>query len=156
MLAGREPVIHGFHSLWVERAGVLDLLLTDLAPSRILGGIVLVGGPAMHHVARAHRTQQILWIVGMRWVFHRIEVIEVTEELVEAVNARQVLVPVPEMILAKLAGGVAHRLQDRGRGHRFGGKPDLGAGLADGGQAGTNRQLSSETVGLACLKIASA
>ena len=44
----------------------------------------------------------------MRGVFHRVEVIEVAEELVEAVDGGQELVPVAEVVLAELAGGVAH------------------------------------------------
>ena len=40
----------------------------------------------MHHVARADLVQQILRIVRMRGVFHRIEVIQVAEEFIEAVN----------------------------------------------------------------------
>jgi hypothetical protein len=38
-------------------------------------------------------------------------VIEVAEELVEAVVGRKILVPIAEMVLAELAGGVAERLQ---------------------------------------------
>ena len=53
---------------------------------------------------------KLLRIVGMRRVFHRVEVIEVAEEFVEAVHGRQELVLVAEMVLAELAGGVAHRL----------------------------------------------
>ena len=33
-----DLVVHGFHPLGIERAGVLDLLLADLAPARHLGG----------------------------------------------------------------------------------------------------------------------
>ena len=41
-------------------------------------------------------------------VFHRVEVVEVAEELVEAVHGRQELVAVAQVVLAELAGGVAH------------------------------------------------
>ena len=44
----------------------------------------------------------------MRRVLHRVEVVEVAEELVEAVHGRQELVEVAEVVLAELAGGVAH------------------------------------------------
>src|SRR5262249_49620506 len=46
-------VVYRLHALRIERAGVLDSLLTDLAPARHLRGIILVGSPAMNHVARA-------------------------------------------------------------------------------------------------------
>ena len=120
-------VVHGLHALGIERAGVLDLLLADLAPARLLGRIVDVGRPAVDHVARADDVQQVLRIVGMRRVFHRVEVVKVAEEFVEAVHRRQELVLVAEMVLAELAGGVAHGLQHGGDGHRFGGQADLGA-----------------------------
>ena len=93
----------------VERAGVLDLLLADLAPARMLGRVVLVGRPAVEHVARADLVLQLLRVVRMRRVLHRVEVVEVAEELVEAVHRGQVLVAVAEVVLAELAGGVAHR-----------------------------------------------
>ena len=44
-----------------------------------------------------------------------IEVVEVAEELVEAVDGRQELVAVAEMVLAELAGDVAQRLEQTRR-----------------------------------------
>ena len=49
-------------------------------------------------------------------VGHGVEVIQIAEELVEAVHAGKIFVQVAEMILAKLAGGVAHRLERRSDG----------------------------------------
>ena len=135
-------VVHRFHALGIERAGVLDPLLADLAPARHLRRIVFVGGPAMNHVARADDIQQVLRIVGMRRVFHRIEVIQIAEEFVEAMDGRQELVLVAKMVLAELAGGVAHRFQHRRNGHRLGRQADRRAGLADRGHAGADRQLA--------------
>ena len=63
---------------------------------------------------------KFLRIVGMRRVFHRVEVIQVAEELVEAVDGRQELVAIAEMVLAELAGGVALRLERGGNGHSLG------------------------------------
>ena len=48
-----------------------------------------------------------------------VEVVEVAEELVEAVDRRQVLVPVAQVVLAELAGGVAERLEQLGDGRVF-------------------------------------
>ena len=73
----------------------------------------------MDHVARADLVQQFLRIVGVGRVLHRVEVIEVAEELVEAVHRRQELVQVAEVVLAELAGGVAHALERGGDGHGF-------------------------------------
>ena len=59
----------------------------------------------------------------MARVLHRVEVVEVAEELVEAVDRRQELVQVAQVVLAELAGGVAHRLQRRRDGRRLAGMP---------------------------------
>ena len=144
-----DLVVHGLHALRAQLARVLDLLLADLAPARIHGGVVDVGRPRVEHVARADLRPQILRIVRMAGVFHRVEVIEVAEELVEAVHRRQELVAVAQVVLAELAGGVAHRLERGGDGHRLRRQADGGAGLADGGHAGADRQLAGDEVGAA-------
>ena len=50
----------------------------------------------------------------MRRVFHCIEVIEVAEEFVEAVNGGQELIEIAEVIFAELAGLVALRFKRGG------------------------------------------
>jgi hypothetical protein len=98
-----DLVVDGLHALGVERAGVLDLSACRPCPSAADGRVVRVGRPAMDHVARADLYLERLRVVGMGRVFHRVEVIEVAEELVEAVNGRQELVEVAEVVLAELA-----------------------------------------------------
>ena len=115
-----DLVIHCLHPLRIKRAGIFDLLFADLAPARHVSRIVCSCGPAMNHVARADLIQQILRIVRMRRVFHRIEVIEVAEELVEAVDGGQEFIPVAEMVLAELAGGIALRFKRGGNGASLG------------------------------------
>ena len=44
----------------------------------------------------------------MERIFHRVEVIEVAEEFIEPVDGGQELILVAQVILAELAGGVAH------------------------------------------------
>ena len=141
-----DLVIHGFHALGIERAGILDLLLADLAPARHVRRVILVGRPAMNHVARTDDIQQVLRIVGMGRVFHRVEVIQIAEEFIEAVDGGQKLILVAQMVLAELAGCVAHRLQYRRDGHRFGGQADRRAGLTDRGHAGADRQFAGDEV----------
>ena len=53
-------------------------------------------------------------VVHLR-LFLGVEVIEVAEELVEAVIGRQHVVEIAEVVLAELAGGVALVLQQRRR-----------------------------------------
>ena len=120
-----------------QRAVVLDLLLADLAPARHLGRVVLVRRPGVQHVARAvlRAEGRVLRIREPVRVRQGVEVVQVAVELVEAVQRRQVLVQVAEVVLAELPGGVALRLE--GGGDRAGlvRHADVGAGLADGRQA---------------------
>ena len=69
----------------------------------------------------------------------RVQVVEVAEELVEAVVRRQHLVAVAEVVLAELAGHVALRLEQAGDRRIFllhalgrARQPDLGEAGADG------------------------
>ena len=104
----------------VSGPGVLDLLLADAAPARLLGRIVLVGRPEWM-TPRGPKclpeTREVLLrriVVHLR-LFFGVEVIEIAEELVEAVHGRQELVQVAEMVLAELAGGVALVLEQSRR-----------------------------------------
>ena len=76
---------------------------------------------AVEHAARAELLleRRILGIVGQLRLFLGVQVIEVAEELVEAVHGRQVFVPIAEVVLAELAGGVAERLEQLGDGRIF-------------------------------------
>jgi hypothetical protein len=100
----------------------------------------------MDHVARTDLVQQILRIGGMRRVFHRVKVIEVAEELVEAVHRRQEFVQIAKMVLAELTGGVAYSLQRLGDRDCLRRQADGRAGLADRGHAGADRQLAGDEV----------
>ena len=80
----------------------------------------------------------ILWVVDIFRLVLGVEVVQVAEELVEAVVGGQVLVPVAEVVLAELAGHVAMVLQQPGDGrvfllHAQGGarEPDLGQTRAE-------------------------
>ena len=88
-------------------------------------------------------------IVGVLRLLLGVEVVEVAEELLEAVVGRQHLVAVAEMVLAELAGGVAERAQQPGDGrvldlHALG-----RAGQADLGQPGADRRLAGDEGGAA-------
>ena len=97
------------HALLGQGTGVLDRL-PALSVSH-----------AVEHAARPELLLEfrILGIVGQLGLFLGVQVIEVAEELVEAVHARQIFVPIAEMVLAELAGRVAERLQQLGDGRIF-------------------------------------
>src|SRR5262245_14522163 len=75
------------------------------------------------------------------------QVVEVAEELVEAVRRGQVLVEVSQVVLAELAGGVPKRLQQLGNGRIFGLQTDRGRRDADLGKAGAEHALPGDERG---------
>ncbi|MNR03955.1 hypothetical protein D3C85_1198780 [compost metagenome] len=70
--------------------------------------------------------------------------VEVAEELVEAVHRRQVGVVVAQVVLAELAGAVAGLPEHLGQARRGGLQAELVARLADRGHARTNRILAGD------------
>ena len=114
----RRLVVDRLHPLLGQRAGVLDGLLADPAPARLLGRVVLVRRLAPQHAARAEHLPELAGPAGssLLRLLLGVEVVEVAEELVEPVDRRQVLVQVAEVVLAELAGGVAVVLEQLGDG----------------------------------------
>ena len=139
-------LVHRLHALGVERAGIFDHLLADAPVGRIDGRIVGIAGLAFENAARSELGPElrVLGVVRILRLFLGVEMVEIAEELVEAMHGRQILVAVAEMVLAELPGGVAERLQGFRDTHVFGVKPDVRAGQADLGQAGPDRRLSGD------------
>ena len=98
----------------------------------------LIRGPAVEHVPRADLVLEFGGIVRMGGILHRVQVVQVAEELIEAVDRRQELVQVAQMILAELSGGVAHASQRRGDRRRLRRHAERGTGLSDRGQPGAD------------------
>src|SRR5262245_60668288 len=82
---GDKLFVACFHSLAVERAGVFDLLLPNASPARLVGRVVLGGGIAVQDAARAEFVSEplFLWIIAVLGIFFGVQVIQVSEELVE-------------------------------------------------------------------------
>ena len=91
----------------------------------------------------------ILGIIGQLRLFLGVEVIEVAEELIEAVHRGQIFVAIAQVVLAELAGGVAERLEQLGDGGVFLLQADGGARHADLGEAGADRVLAGDETGAA-------
>ena len=89
----------------------------------------------MDHVARPDLVFQRVRIVAVAGVLHRVEVVQIAEELIEAVHRGQELVEVAQMVLAELAGGIPHDFEHRGDGRSLGWHADRRTGLSDGGQS---------------------
>src|SRR5206468_4735725 len=139
-----DLVIYGFHPFWIKRAGVLDLLFAYLAPARHHCGVIRSGRPGMDHVAGADFIQQLLRVVGMRRVFHRVQVIEVAEEFVEAVDGRQEFIQIAEMVLAELSSLIALGFEGGSDRAGFSRYADLGPRLADRRHASANGQFTHD------------
>jgi hypothetical protein len=71
-------------------------------------------------------------------------VVEVAEELVEAVHGRQELVEVAQVVLAELAGRVAQGLQQLRDGRVLGAQPDIGPRHAHLAQPGAKAALTGD------------
>ena len=97
----------------------------------------------MQHAARTELCAEVREVLRRRVVAQfrlllGIEVIEIAEELIEAVHRRQVLVPVAQMVFPELGGGIPERFQHLGDGgilglHSRGGarQPDLAQASAE-------------------------
>ena len=110
---GGDFLVHRLHALVGQRAGVLALLLADLAEARVDGRIVLVRRKAVQHAARAELRLEgrVLRVVHVLRFLLGVEVVEVAEPLIEPVDRGQHVVAVAEVVLAELAGRVAERLE---------------------------------------------
>src|SRR6266568_7511276 len=82
----------------------------------------------------------------MRRVFHGVQVIEVAEELVEAVDGGQKLIEITEVVLAELASGVALRFERSSNRASLSWQPGFSARLPDRGHAGATGQFAGNEV----------
>jgi len=92
--AGLDFVVNGLHPFLRQRPGVFDFAVgsgVDHAPGTVF--LLELG---------------VLGIIRLLRFFFSVEVIEVAVELVKAMVGWQVLVPVSQMVLAKLARGITH------------------------------------------------
>ena len=94
--SAEEFLVRRLHALFRQGAGVLAFLLAPRPKARIVAGSLGVGRDAFHHAARAEARLEfrVLRIVRVLRLFLGVEVIEVAEELVEAVHGRQEFVAV--------------------------------------------------------------
>src|SRR5262249_40354274 len=125
----QELLVDRLHALLGERAGIDASLLAPGAEARVVAWRVGLRRHAFQHAARAELGGEagILGIVRMLRLVLGIEVVEIAEELVEAMHRRQELVAVAEMVLAELPGGIALRLEQLRDGRVLVGEPFLRA-----------------------------
>ncbi len=148
---GRDLLVDGFHALLGQRSGVRDLLSAHAPPARLVGRVVFVGRDAVEHTAWSELLLEfrILGIVGQFRFFLGVQVIEIAEELVEAMHRRQVFIPIAKMVLPELTRGVPERLQQLSDRGVFLLQSDGGAGHADLRQPRADRVLAADEAGAA-------
>ena len=108
--------IHGFHPLSRQRTGVDNPLLAYHSESGIDGLIHRIGGPGVQHTPGTMtflelRVGRVVFV--LRFLFG-VQVVQIAVELIESVERWQMFVPVTQVVLAELAGGIALRLQHFG------------------------------------------
>ena len=109
----------------------------------------------MQHAPRAEVLLEIRKVFFRRIVAQLrfllgIQVVEVAEELVEAVHRRQVLVLVAEVVFAELASGITERLKKIGDAGIFGPHAQRGTRDPDLAQAGAKYALPRDECRSAC------
>src|SRR5262245_31276840 len=82
----------------------------------------------------------------MAGVLHRVEVIQVPEELVETMYRGKELVPVTKVVFPKLASGITHRLEYRCNRGGLIGHSEWRTRLTHRCQAGANREFASDEI----------
>jgi hypothetical protein len=139
----RGLIVDGFHALTGQRAGILDVLRDAFRSVRGLGSD---HAPRPEFLAEGLATGKlhVAGIVLVLGLFLRVEVVKVAEEDVEAVISWQMLVAVTEVVLTKLAGGVALGLEHPGDGRVLLPHAELGARQANLGESGAEYRLTGD------------
>ena len=120
-------VVSGFHALFRHGTGVLDLLAAFAV------------SPGVEHAPGAALFTElfILRIVIAFRLFLCVEMVEVAEDPIQAMDCRQMFVLVAQMVLAELPTRVAVWLEKRCKSDHPVGYPLVRAGHANGEQTGT-------------------
>ena len=166
MTCGRDLLVHGLRSLERQR----PLVGAGLVRQRSVGGGAVEHRPRRRQAGRGQRIdrpgdlrqagdRRVLagrrdGLLGRRLVdvgeahpLHRVEVIEVAPELLEAVRGRQRLGVVAEVVLAELAGVVAEIVQELGERRRAGPQVGRASGNFRQGHADAQRIHAGEEGG---------
>src|SRR5262249_10110862 len=130
-------LVDRLHALLGERTGVLDLLSAFAV------------GPAVEHAPGAEPLleRRIARVVRLLRVLLGMEVIEIAEELVEAVHRRKKFVLVTKMVFAELACGVTQGFQQFRDRRVLGRKAQIRARHPDLGEARSDRVLAGDKRG---------
>src|SRR5262249_36015785 len=114
----QELLVDRLHALGIQGSGVFYDLLANSSESFIDRVVVFVSRPTFQHSARTELFAKIrvLWIVRILRLFLGVKMVQVAEELIEAVHRRQVLITVAKMVLAELPCRITEVLEELGNG----------------------------------------
>src|SRR4051812_22401805 len=89
-------LIHRFHTFFCKRTGIFNNLFSYLAELLIYYSIIIINGSASQYTTRAEffAEGRIFRIVLIFRLFFSIEMIEITEKLIETMNGWQVFIAV--------------------------------------------------------------
>ncbi|MNM64891.1 hypothetical protein D3C81_763070 [compost metagenome] len=135
--SGGGFVVDGLHALGGQCAGVFNLAI----------------GIGMDDPTRCGGLDKVRIIfrpIGTLGFFLGIEVVQVAEELVKTVIARQELIAVTQMVLAELTGRIAPSLECLRNGNVARLQADWRPGHSDFGQASTQRRLAGDERRTSC------
>src|SRR4051795_3347012 len=126
--------VDGFHAFLGQRAGIND------------GLPALAIGETVKHTAGSELLPEfgVFGIVGQLRLFLGVEMVEIAEEFIESMYGWQEFIPIPQMVFAELAGGVAKWLEKFGDCRVFLLQSNRGSGHADLGQARADRVLTGD------------
>ena len=107
---------------------------------------ILPSAVELDHAARPEAFAELrtLGIVRILRLFFGVQVVEIAEELVEAVVGGQELVLVAQVVLAELSGGVPQRLEEFRDARIFRPQANVGPGQADFRQPGADGRLPGD------------
>ena len=115
-------------------SSTVSIRLRVNGPVSLISWVPSAFNPGVDDAAGAEPLPEVREVLGRGVVVELglllgVEVVQVAEELVEAVGGRQVLVPVTEVVLAELAGGVTVRLERGGDRRVPGWSPTVAPGI---------------------------
>src|SRR5262245_45217043 len=111
---GEQVILDRLHAFTGQWSSVLDGLLAHATKALVFGWIVSRRRLALQDATRGKELLEhgvVFGIVGLFGLFLRVQVVEISVELIESMHGRQILVPIAEVILADLRRHVTERFQ---------------------------------------------
>src|SRR5450755_4611347 len=83
LVEGPHIVFDTRDRFWRQRTFIDNFLLADFTPAGLLRWIIDISCKAVNQIARTNGCFPLRWISAVEWVFHRVQMIEVSEKFIE-------------------------------------------------------------------------